>query len=190
MRANWFIGLAASSPLGLPLGPHPPRLRLFHTDDLHLTLAFLGSCGAEGAQAAWDLLAPAALPAVHATLASMAPLGPPDHWSALSADIGHGRDVLVRMIQRWRAPLLAAAGARPDRYPPRPHLTIARPHRRATEAERDAALDWGRCQPVAGIPVCFDLVRLFTWSRDRSTRLFRVVDERTLAPPDGGAAPL
>jgi 2'-5' RNA ligase len=180
MRANWFIGLAASAPLGLSLGPPPPRLRVFHPDDLHLTLAFLGACGAERARAAWGLLADEPLTAVPATLAPLAPLGPPARWSALSADVDEGRGRLVALMERWRDPLLAAAGARPDRRAPRPHLTVARPQRRATEAERVAALAWGRAQPVAGTPVLFDRLRLYTWAADRAERLFAVVEDRAL----------
>lgn len=181
MRANWFIGLAPSVPPVLPLAPAPPRLRLFHPADLHLTLAFLGPAGAEAARAAWELLEGAPLAAVPATLGALAPLGPPARWSALSADVDGGRGLLVALMERWRGPLLAAAGARPDRRAPRPHLTIARPRRRATAAERAAALEWGRAQPVAGVPVRFDRLRLYTWAADRADRLFVAVEDRALA---------
>jgi 2'-5' RNA ligase len=161
--ANWFVGVVLP-PWTRSLGPLPPGVRALHPDDLHLTVAFLGSCTEVAARAAWDALT--------------WPTGPLDvvlgpcrafggrYPSALAVTIDDPR--LVDAIDAARGPCLDAAGLPPDDRPVRPHATFARIVRRATKAEARAARAWAEGLPTAGTPVRLDTLALFTWSPERS----------------------
>jgi len=180
-RPNWFVGW----PLSLPtdwltrLRP-PPRVRLFHPDDLHATVAFFGPVSAEAARAAFSALPPPAGDAVQARWGPVVPMGDPRRPSALSALLSSDGGELRAFIQLNRPRLLERAGARPDARTPRPHVTLARPQRRAGPADRAAAVAWaaGLRMPVERSVI--DRIALYSWSDDRRARLFRVVDSRPL----------
>ena len=76
--------------------------------------------------------------------------------------------------------LLGAAGARPARHPPRPHVTLARPQRRASDAQRARGLAWAAELALPVPTVRLDRVALYTWSDNRKERLFRMVEVRSL----------
>lgn len=186
MRANWFVGLPVEGSWMADRVPPPPHeVRLFHPGDLHLTVAFLGPCGEERARRGWGALE-AALgglgPAVDATLGEVVPMGSPRRYTALSALLVQGRADTEALIGRARDPICAAAEVAPDPRPPKAHLTIARPTRRATDAQRRAALAWAGGLDLRSVAVRIDRLALYTWSEDRATRLFHVVEQRTLAP--------
>lgn len=166
---------------GLRLVLEPPRLRVFVTADLHCTLGFLGSVAEANARHAWsripDLLNSEA---VGGSFAEVKPLGNPRKPSALSAMVGEGRAPLCAMIDHARAPLLEAAGAPPDERPPLPHMTIARIQRRASSAERKAALRWAQSLDLADASFVAEAVALYTWADDRRERLFQIVEQRSL----------
>ncbi|MEL6348055.1 MAG: hypothetical protein AAFV53_33415, partial [Myxococcota bacterium] len=78
------------------------------------------------------------------------------------------------------------AGARPVERPPLPHVTVARPPRRADRDVRAAGRAWLDAQPPIDAWVRFERIALYTWNVDRRTRLFQIVAERRL---DGGVSP-
>ena len=181
MKPNWFIGWPVSLPPGWlhSLEP-PPRMRVLHPDDLHATVAFLGDVSEAAARRAWGAL-PDCLEGPHvATWGDIVPMGPPRRYSALSAELETPAGVLRSQVAMLQPPLLDAAGARPARYPPRPHVTIARPQRRASEAARAEGLQWAAGLSVPESVAVVDRIALYTWSDDRRQRLFRVVAERPL----------
>ncbi len=176
-KANWFIGLPVS-PVGWfveRIGAPPEAVRVFHPDDLHLTVAFLGSCGDEAANAAFELVRAAPASASHATLDSIVPMGNPRRPSALSAVLRAGLADITDYLMAHRDRLRAAAGAPVEQRPPRPHCTVARPTRRASPRQRRAAIHWASEIDVADVPVDIGPVSLYTWADDRRVRLFRVV---------------
>jgi len=185
-RPNWFVGLPV--PAGRWFSERvrdpPPGTRLFAPADLHLTVAFLGPVGDAAARRAWAEV-PALLSGVpggpiDATLDGVVPMGHPLHPSALSALLYQGNDAVVALITALRGRLLGLAGARPDRRAPKPHLTVARPGRRASDAERSRAVTWARGLQLSGVPVHLDRIALYTWADDRRRGLFRVVDAQWL----------
>ena len=185
-RANWFVGLPV--PAGRWFSERvrdpPPGTRLFSPGDLHLTVAFLGPVGAAAARRAWNevppLLSGFGASPMDATLGGVVPPGHPLRPSALSALLDQGNDAVIALIAALRGRLLRLAGARPDRRAPKPHLTLARPGRRATDAERNRAVAWSRELDLAGVPVHLDRIALYTWADDRRRVLFRIVDEAPL----------
>jgi len=182
MKANWFVGLPIEGgwmPARVPAPP--PEVRLFAPEDLHLTIAFLGACGEARAREAWA--ATGAFSPIDAGLAEVVPMGPERRYSALSTLLDRGREDVERAIGTLRDPICAAAGARRDDRPPKAHLTIARPTRRASPAERRAAIAWAAAIDLRSVAVRIDRIALYTWSEDRAARLFRIVEERPLGPP-------
>ncbi len=185
-RPNWFLGFPIDGGFLLDLPPVPPALRRFHPEDVHLTLAFLGGCGEEGAKralAALDRrieLAP--LRAIHVSLGEVVPMGGSSKsYSALSALLGAGREEATATLEAYRDALTDAASARRDRRPPKPHVTLARPRGRASPDDREAGLAWASALELGSVRATLDRVALFTWSEQRAERLFRIVAERRLA---------
>jgi 2'-5' RNA ligase len=195
LRANWFIGIPVPGDAIMSRVPAvPPGITRFAASDLHLTVAFLGACGEERARAGWDALALPLAP-LSATLAAVVPMGPERRWSALSALLDEGRAAIESAIGAARDAACEAAGAPIDTRPPKAHVTIARPARSATDADRRAALRWAEGIDLSGLAVHLDEVALFTWSSDRrssdrrspdhSARLFERVATRALGPRAG-----
>jgi RNA 2',3'-cyclic 3'-phosphodiesterase len=184
-RPNWFFGFPIDGAFLLELPPLPPALRLFHPEDVHLTLAFLGGCSEEEALralAALDQrLAIAPLPPIAVSLAEVVPMGGSSAtYSALSALLGAGREEATAALTAIRDVLTDAAGVRREKRAAKPHVTVARPRRRATPEDREAGLAWASALELGAVRARLDRIALFTWSERRLERLFRVVAERRL----------
>lgn len=184
-RPNWFLAFPLDGTFVQALPELPSALRLFHPEDVHLTLAFLGGCGEEGAMralAALDArLAIDPPPATDITLGDVVPMGGSRNtYSALSALLATGRETLTATLTSHRDALTEAANDRRESRPAKPHITIARPRRRATPEDRDAGLAWAQSLDLSGVKARLDRIALFTWSDRRSERLFRIVTERRL----------
>jgi 2'-5' RNA ligase len=184
MRPNWFLGFPLDGAFVSELPALPRNFRRFHCEDVHLTLAFLGPCGEQGAQRALDALDHAlhsaprvALPI---SLGSVVAMGAPRAYTALSALLGSGREEGERYIAELRDPLTEAASGRRDKRPPKPHVTIARPMRRADEQDRTAGLQWASTVDLSHVVQTLDRIALYTWNELRRERLFRIVAERRL----------
>lgn len=178
MEPNWFVALPAEPDGWFDelVAPHPPpHARLFHREDLHVTVAFLGRAGESGAQRAWGLRGLWRAGPAEATLGEAAGMGPPSRFSALSALFDRGREAIEAGMAACRDPMLAAADAPPEARPIKAHLTFARPRRDATMAQRSAALAWAMHLPLRGVTLRFRELALYTWAEDRRERQFRIV---------------
>ena len=162
----------------LHLRPAPPaRVRLFATSDLHVTLGFLGAVQVSDARKAWDRIGDfPSFRAVKGSFSGVEPLGHPRKPSALAAMVDTGRHALSEMIGQARDPLLRAAGVPEDSRPPLPHMTLARIQRRASAAERRAALRWAQAIDLRGVGFTAASVALYTWADDRQERLFQIIE--------------
>ncbi|MBW2524862.1 MAG: 2'-5' RNA ligase family protein [Deltaproteobacteria bacterium] len=197
MTPNWFIGLPVEAGTWFPrlIRGAPESVRVFHPDDIHITVAFLGSCGPEAARRAWSAVTeelhrgvrPVA--PLQATLGGVEPMGNPKRPSALSVVLSEGARPVAELMEALRHGAWAAADARPDRRPALPHITIARPKRKASGSERQDALRWAAELPAVGVGISLDRVALLTWAEDRRLRQFRAVEQSALAPPAPSATP-
>jgi 2'-5' RNA ligase len=163
---------------GLRLHPTPPpRVRVFATLDLHVTLGFLGSVEELDARSAWERIGefPSFRP-VTGTFSGIDPLGHPGKPSALAAMVADGREPFAEMIAEARGPLLSEAGAPEDSRPPLPHMTLARIQRRADRTERRQALRWAHTIDLRAVTFTATSVALYTWAEDRRERLFQIVE--------------
>lgn len=175
---NWFLGLPVDGASWLHrVAAAPPEVKLFHPDDLHLTIAFLGPCGEARARAAWDSFR-WELGAVDASFGGVIPMGSPRHWSALSATLEESREVVEDAMGASRGAACEAAGVPVDGRPPKAHCTIARLSRRAIPEQRAEAVRWAAALDLRGVGVRLDRVALYAWSEDRAEHLFRIVESR------------
>ena len=181
-RGNWFVGLKVPTAVWFDalVADAPDDVRVFHPEDVHMTVAFLGACGEDAAMRAWALADGLEAAPFDAVLDVLIPLGNPRRPSALSATLSQGKEQAVAIMRALRDPMIEAAGARPETREPLPHATVARPARRASAEERRRAVAWATAKPAIGIALTIDTLSLYTWSEDRRVRQFRAVTSRTL----------
>jgi len=182
MRApNWFIGLPVLPDSwfdGLPEAP--PSVRVFAQEDLHITVAFLGPVTGEAADRAFALAPRWPLGPLEVVLGQVEALGRARRPSAFGALLREPQAV-AGAIAAVRPGMLEAAGGRPDPRFPKPHVTLARPRRRASEAERARARRWAEAIHLGDPRIVLDRLALYTWSRDRAVRQFDRIAEQVLA---------
>lgn len=178
MRPNFFIALPVEGDLR-GVRDAPPSARLLSPQDRHLTLAFLGPCDPDDARRAFEGATFAQAP-FEARLGPALLMGPPGRGTALAALVADPGEALLMALTTGGAAMLEAASLPPDPRPPRPHVTLARIRRRASSAERQAAIAWAQGLRLGGSRVRFSRLALYTWSADRTARLFRIVGERPL----------
>lgn len=172
--ANWFIALAVPTEAWWQRVPQPPDgVRLFAPEDVHLTIAFLGPCGQVRAEVAFELASEWPAGAIDATLGEIRPMGNPRHPSALSAIVTGGAEEISSAILVVRDGMRQRAGAPIEDRPPLPHVTIARPSRRASRETQRAASAWARSVDLARPRVTLSRLALYTHAEDRALRLFR-----------------
>lgn len=183
-RPNWFFAFPIDGSWLEALPPLPANFRRFHRDDVHLTLAFLGTCGEEAALrglAHLDELLEEQRPSpVHVSLGEVVPMGPKKQYSALSALLVKGRAETETLMRDLGHPVLFSAVSRKERRPPKAHVTIARPRRAVTEQGRAEGLAWAQSLHLSQRSTTLDTIALYTWDPQRRERLFRVVASRTL----------
>lgn len=179
MLPNWFIAFPVDPAVIASLPKVPPAFRAFHSDDVHLTITFLGACGETAAHHAFDTLAAALSERpehpLHISLAGVVPMGPRGRYSALSALVRDGNDDAVEFLRRWRDVAADAAGINRDQRTPIPHVTVARPQRRATDEQRAGGLEWAQTVTLPAHRLTLDRIGLYTWSERRLPRLFQIV---------------
>ena len=185
MKPNWFIGLPLSDHwvAGALVGV-PSELRTFKGEDIHVTIAFLGAVGEEGAGDAWSLVRRGADelgPPWRLTLGAILPFGDPKRPSSLSVVPTPATSAYTTsFIARYRNPLRVAAGLSEETRSVRPHATIARIKRRAPDALRARSLEWAAGVPALNVDVSVREVALYTWTEDRREQLFRIVERVSL----------
>ena len=181
MKANWFVALPVPAAGWFERVGAPPRgVRLFHPDDLHLTVAFLGAVSEEAARRGFEEARAFPLGACEITLGPVVPMGNKRRPSALSARLLDGEREVARAITEVRDAISDAACAAREARPALPHLTVARPLRSATYAERTGALTWASSLDLGAPRVSLTCLALYTWSAERRERLFALRDRLPL----------
>lgn len=188
-RPNWFFAFPVDGRFVLELPPPPPHFRLFPVEDVHLTLSFLGGCGEDAALRALaaldEVMKTRALPCLEVSLGSVVPMGGSKRdYTALSALLELGREAATALLGELRDVLSDAALGRREKRAPKPHITLARPGRRASDESRAAGLSWAEGLDLRAMRARLDRIALYTWAEgNRRERLFQIVAERSLIAP-------
>jgi 2'-5' RNA ligase len=184
-RPNFFLAFPLDGQFVLELPAMPRFMRLFVPEDVHMTLAFLGGCGEDGAQRALsaldEQLRGTPLSPLDVSLGEVVPMGGSRRaYTALSALLETGRAEATACLAALRDPLTEAATGRRNERSPKPHVSIARPRGRASDADREAGLAWAAQLDLRAVHAKLDRIALYTWSEVRRERLFRIIAERRL----------
>ncbi len=180
--ATWFIALPI--PAGrwfFALPPPHEKTTIFHPDDLHLTIAFLGRVGEERALAGWAAFR-WPLPPLMVTLGPLAPMGNPRRPSALAALLDRERERVEEAMGASRGAAIEAAGAELDARSPKAHVTLARPSRSAGAHDRALAIAWATAIDLGGPEVLLDRVALYASATGPGGRRYRKEREVKLEP--------
>ena len=157
---NHFVALRVPAPdgLGSLCEGAPEELRFFDPGDLHATVAFLGSIDPAGQDRVIDAIAGIEFRPIEVRLGRLVALPHRRRISALAFELETGRDVVAGLIADHRQALAEAVGAQVDRRSPYPHVTVARPPRRATPGLLERILHWtDTVIPPSGRVVLTDL---------------------------------
>ncbi|MDP3275479.1 MAG: hypothetical protein Q8Q09_09815 [Deltaproteobacteria bacterium] len=166
---SWFIALSILPGTWYSALPSPPpSIQCTHPEDLHCTVVFLGTVSEHAAYSAWDALV-WPLPTLALTLGPVIPLGNPSHYSALGATLAHPRERIERAMASVRDPVCEAAAIPPERRDPLAHITLARPHRRASDHDRAAGLAWAQALTLDAITVTPTQLALYTHHPTRTS---------------------
>ncbi len=161
---NWFIGLPA------PVGPWsfsltqgaPKSARLIQPRDLHLTISFLGAVEEKEALEAWKIIQREPPEIYLLRFQSLKTLGRrPDRFGAVAMMASSPE--LEGWMARVGPAAQRAAGVPVEGRKPRPHVTLLRPQRRASAAERWEIRGWMEAQAL-DLPLTFDRAALYTWA--------------------------
>lgn len=180
MQANWFIGLRVLGGSFVAQLSPPPQVRLFSSDDLHITLAFLGKVSEQRARDSFANVTALQLAPLTTSLGEVAALGSRRRPSAFSALPCEHREEIERAMSALRDVLCDVAGVARETRPALAHVTFARPARRATAQEVAHAVAWARSLDLGRPRVRIESAALYTWSSDRARSLFQIVAEHVL----------
>lgn len=182
---NWFIALTVEpgewyTPL---LRTIPRHIRAFNAADLHITVAFLRTCGEVRARQAWDAVSPAFSTPLDITLGAVEPMG--NRWrpSAVAICSATVDSPVGRFIDQVRDLACFKAGVEPDTRAPRPHVTVIRPPKRGSLEEIREILDWATGTPPLDLHVRCTRLALYTRSVERG-RQFQTVAEKRVDSPE------
>lgn len=185
MSPNWFIACPVPSFEGFEtlFQQVPQNLRPFQVEDLHITLAFFGNIAIVDALKAWEVAKQIKFPAFEVSFDAIKAFGPSSRPSAFSIVLDTGRIEAESLILNHRAALHEAAGVPADARPPKPHITIARPSRKATDADLHEMTTWATGLSLPKVHIEIQKLALYTWARDRHARQFEVVAATHLSEP-------
>ena len=183
MSRNWFIALRVPAGEWFDRITDPPGgLRIFHPDDLHMTVAFLGPVDRDAADAAFALAPKWPTRALDITLSHIEPMGNPRHPNALAAQVGDRRAELNAAIATVRDDMCRRAGARTEDRPPRAHVTVARLRRKSGKAEVSHAIAWAKAIDLGNPAMRLTELVLYRGTDAGGDRLFAEHDVSALPP--------
>lgn len=160
----------------------PPRVRALHPADVHLTLVFFGGISPERAMAGFEAVSRFSIAPMTVRLGAVLPMGPPEGWTALSAMVTEGDERLRSLMLEVSAGATDAAEVRRESRAPKPHVTLARLHEKATASQREAALAWARSLDLSAVTLTLDELALYSGRRHRAPgeAAYEVVRRRPL----------
>lgn len=178
MSSSWFVAwpvVTAGSWYADLIDQAPGGLRLFDPEDLHVTLAFMGTFKPELERKLISLLRGLPFREIDASGGRLIPLPQPRRFSALALTLDKGRIDTTGQIARWRDRLCRESGAKIESGDPLPHLTIARPEKKIGSDGRGRALDWAESLKPTGFEFRLTQPRIFVRSNELEDRQFRLL---------------
>ncbi|NND70728.1 MAG: hypothetical protein HKN43_04035 [Rhodothermales bacterium] len=179
---NWFVGFPVQGDSWCPVSANhvPGSIRLYHPDDLHITMAFLGSVSQRKALKAWKKVTNLKLEPVTISFNQLKPFGAFSTPSAYGLTLDTGRDSVANTISTHRRKILGAVGKKPRDGRVVPHVTIARPNRRLSKGDVYAIAEWRHEFEIPEVEVNLTEIALYTWAPPQAPQRFRKIETMQL----------
>ncbi len=181
MKPNWFIAF--------PISPGrwhdkvneniPNSFRVFHPNDLHVTVAFLKKCDELQIENIADILQRIVIERF--IVATDRPLLLPsnDNFSVLAVGFSKGNSLLKKYISKYRTLFSEVAGIEADSRSPFPHCTIAR-LRYDAMTKRQSLVKSVNSINIPCEEIIIDRLALYTWNDNRKIMQFKIIKEQML----------
>lgn len=183
-KTTWFIAFPLNDDGAVrgSIEDHPSAIRPVRQEDLHITVAYLGSVSKRKAGAAWKQVADFSPGAVEISFNQLKPFGPYSRPTAYGLSLSRGRDTVFELISSLRKDLLRAAGKKPGTGRIVPHVTIARPNRRLSREDTLMISEWRSNYDIPDVVIRLDEIALYTRSGKSTTGSFTIVERKSLIP--------
>jgi 2'-5' RNA ligase len=173
---NWFLAFKANGSVNqiadLRHGA-PAAIRWYHLDDYHVTLAFFGRVAPEAVSRIAGRVVMNPAQQIAGTVGKPLLLPTARRFSALAFSIESAE--LRKAITGRRDQWMELAGLPPESRDALPHLTFARPDRRASATQLRAIRSWMETlSPPQSLTLSFEGPMLFTRAPDGQGRAFRI----------------
>lgn len=187
--ANWFVAFKVSpgswfKPLISKLAVDAENynsLRFFHEDDLHITVAFLGSLKTDDVAKVTDVLKTVVFSPVMLKADRLIALPSERRFSAICLDFA-ADEIFIKQMEAWRESFFNIVPLAKDQRKFLAHTTIARPARNLSSGSRQRLLEKIKSLQNLNIRVKAETLAFYTWADDRGTsslsRQFKVVWKR------------
>ncbi len=179
--ANWFIALTVDAPWWFENLEFPEGARKFHPEDLHCTIAFLGSINLHQVEAAQTLLRSMREPSIECQFSSLMCLPSEKNFRALAVGLHDQQNLTSSIIRRYRDEFHRAVGQQAETREVLAHVTLARPSRSCTRDQQSTIIHWMKQQHIPSTSLVLNSCALYTWADDRRERQFRIVEQIALA---------
>ena len=170
MKPNWFVAFTISPGLWYEdiYKSIKEPMHSFHPDDLHSTVAFLGSLDDEGVESIKRAMDSFDERPLSVTLGKLLFLPKLPEYSAVSYSVEQGNEILQGYMKKYRDSFYVAAKRAVETRPPLPHITIARPPRKLKADEKVNLVKDFQKLPIPRNKIIIDTLALYTWSENRS----------------------
>jgi 2'-5' RNA ligase len=178
--ANWFAAFKVESSQWYQdiAAKIPPEIKLFHPDDLHMTISFLGNYNDEKLEDVKKAIESTFFKPFNLYAHRFILLPKESNFSAFCLEFDSSESGLYLQIEKSRENIYKAAGITPDKKKFIPHVTMGRPPRSTSNSERKKIADFVNKLSNFDVKIYIKSSAIYTWSDNRKEKMFKIIFEK------------